>query len=155
MKKLYHVKLTDEERKQLRDITSKGKTGARKINRARVLLLADTGKRDQEIRDRVGVKASFVERTRQRFAEGGVERALNDRARPGRPRLLDAKQEAFLVALTCSDSPAGHETWTMRLLADKMVELKIVEDISYETIRQTLKKTSLSPGSKNAGASRK
>ena len=155
MKKLYHVKLTDEERQQLSDITHKGKAGARKINRARVLLLADAGKRDQAIRDTVGVKASFVERTRQRFAEGGVARALNDNPRPGRPPKLDGKQEALLVALTCSDSPEGHETWTMRLLADKLVELQIVDDISHETVRQTLKKTSLSPGNRSTGASRK
>jgi transposase len=155
MKKLYHVKLTEEERRHLSDITSKGKAGARRINRARVLLLADAGKRDPEIREIVGVKASFVERTRQRFAEGGVERGLNDRPRSGRPPKLNGKQEAFLVALTCSDSPAGHETWTMRLLADKLVELQVIEDISHETVRQVLKKTSLNPGSKNAGAFQK
>jgi len=80
---------------------------------------------------------------------------MNDHPRSGRPRLLDGKQEAFLVALTCSDSPEGQETWTMQLLADKLVELKVVERISDETVRQTLKKTSLSPGSKNAGASRR
>ena len=155
MKKLYHVKLTDEERSQLTDLTHKGKAGARKINRARVLLLADAGKRDPEIMDAVGVGDSFVERTRQRFAAGGVERALNDKPRPGRPPTLDGKQEAFLVALTCSDSPEGYETWTMRLLADKLVELGVVEDISHETVRQTLKKTSLSPGNRSTGASRK
>jgi transposase len=155
MKKLYHVKLKEEERTYLGEITGKGKAGARKINRARVLLLADAGKRDHEIRDGVGVKASFVERTRQRFAEGGMERALNDLPRPGRKPKLDGKQEALLVALTCSESPEGHETWTMRLLADKLVELGVVEDISHETVRQTLKKTSLSPGNRSTGASRK
>lgn len=155
MKKLYHVKLSEKERQYLRDMTSKGKTSARKINRARVLLLADAGKRDQEIRDAVGVKASFVERTRQRYAEGGLERALNDLSRPGRKPKLDGKQEAFLVALSCSDSPEGHESWTLRLLADRMVEMQVVADISHETIRQVLKKTSSSRGSKRTGASRK
>jgi transposase len=155
MKKLYHVKLTDAERSDLTDITRKGKASARKINRARVLLLADAGKRDREIMEAVGVTDSFVERTRQRFSEGGIERALNDKPRPGRPSKLDGKQEAMLVALTCSDSPEGYETWTMRLLADKLVELQIVDAISHETVRQTLKKTSLSPGRRSAGASRK
>ena len=155
MKKLYHVKLSAEERVYLTDLTSKGKTSARKLNRARVLLLADEGKRDQEIREAVGVKASFVERTRQRFAEGGVERALNDLPRPGRKPKLDGKQEAFLVALNCSDAPEGQETWTLRLLADRMVEMQVVEEISYETIRRVLKKTTSSRGNKPAGASRK
>ena len=155
MKKLYHVKLTDEERQYLRELTSKGKTSARKLNRARVLLLADAGKRDPEIREAMGAKASFVERTRQRFAEGGLERALNDLPRPGRKPKLDGKQEAFLIALSCSDSPEGHETWTLRLLADRMVQMQVVEDVSHETIRQVLKKTTSSPGSKRTGASRK
>jgi transposase len=155
MRKQYHVKLTDEERTYLSDLTNKGKAGARRIKRARILLMADAGKLDREIIAAVGVGESTVGRTRQRFAEGGMDRALNDNPRPGRRRLLDGKQEAFLVALTCSDSPEGRETWTMQLLADKLVELKVVERISDETVRQTLKKTSLSPGRRNAGASRK
>jgi transposase len=155
MRKIYHVKLTEEERRYLSDLTNKGKAGARRIKRARILLMADAGKQDHEIIAAVGAGESTVGRTRQRFAEGGVERALNDHPRSGRPRLLDGKQEAFLVALTCSDSPEGQETWTMQLLADKLVELKVVERISDETVRQTLKKTSLSPGNKSVGASRK
>ena len=155
MRKQYHVKLTDEERKRLTDLTNKGKAGARRIKRARILLMADAGKLGREIVAAVGVGESTVERTRQRFSEGGIDRALNDNPRSGRRRLLDGKQEAFLVALTCSDSPEGQETWTMQLLADKLVELKLVERISDETVRQTLKKTSLSPGSRSVGASRK
>jgi transposase len=153
--KQYRVKLTDEERKYLSDLTNKGKAGARQIKRAHILLMADAGKLDREIIATLGAGESTVGRTRQRFAEGGIERAMNDHPRSGRPRLLDGKQEAFLVALTCSDSPEGQETWTMQLLADKLVELKVVERISDETVRQTLKKTSLSPGRKNAGASRR
>lgn len=155
MKKLYQVKLSAKERAELIDLTSKGKTNARKLNRARVLLLADEGKRDKEIREAVGVKASFVERTRQRFTEGGMERALNDLPRPGRKPKLDGKQEAFLVALNCSDAPDGQETWTLRLLADRMVEMQVVEEISHETIRRVLKKTLSSHGNKPAGASQK
>ena len=153
MRKQYHVKLTDEERKYLTDVTNKGKAGARKIKRARILLMADAEKSDREIVAAVEVGESTVERTRQRFTEGGMKRALNDNPRWGRPRLLDGKQEAFLVALTCSDGPDGRETWTMQLLADKLVELKMVERISDETVRLTLKKTNLSPGRRNAGVS--
>jgi transposase len=155
MRKQYHVKLTDEERIYLSDVTNKGKAGARRIKRARILLMADAEKPDREIIAAVEVAESTVGRTRQRFAEGGIDRALNDNPRPGRRRLLDGKQEAFLVALTCSDSPEGQETWTMQLLADKLVELKVVERISDETVRQTLKKTSLSRGNRSVGASRK
>jgi transposase len=154
MRKQYHVKLTEEERQYLTDLTNKGKAGARQIKRARILLMADAGKPDREIITAVEVGESTVERTRRRFSEDGMERALKDRPRPGRPRLLDGKQEAFLVALTCSDAPEGQETWTMQLLADRLVELRVVECISDETVRQTLKKTSLSPGSKSPGASR-
>lgn len=155
MKKLYHVRLSDEEQDELKAIISQGKNSARTINRARVLLLADEGKKDADIRAQVGVKASFVERTRQRCAAGGIERALNDRPRSGRPPKLDGKQEALLVALTCSDEPEGQATWTLRLLADKMVALEVVESISPETVRQVLKKTTLSRGNKRTGASRK
>jgi transposase len=153
MRKQYHVKLTDEERKYLTDVTNKGKAGARKIKRARILLMADAEKSDREIVAAVEVGESTVERTRQRFTEGGMDRALNDNPRSGRRRLLDGKQEAFLVALTCSDGPDGRETWTMQLLADKLIELKMVERISDETVRLTLKKTNLSHGRRNAGVS--
>src|SRR5687768_4094607 len=146
MKKHYPVKLTVEERNKLTDLTTKGKAGARQINRARILLMVDAGKREREIVEALGIGESTIERTRKRFAEAGLEAALKDKPRPGRPRLLDGKQEAFLVALTCSDGPEGRESWTMQLLADKLVELKLVESISDETVRQTLKKTSLSPG---------
>jgi len=153
MKKQYPVKLSDDERSELSDITRKGKAGARKINRARVLLMADAGKKDREIIEALDLSPSTVARTRQRFAEEGMERAMNDKARSGRPPRLDGKQAAFLVALTCSESPEDRETWTMQLLADKLVEVGIVESISDESVRRTLKKMNSSPGSKPAGAS--
>lgn len=153
MKKQYPVKLTDDERNELTDITRKGKAGARKINRARILLMADAGKKDREIIEGLDVSASTVARTRQRCAEAGLERAMNDQSRSGRPPVLDGKQAAFLVALTCSESPDDRESWTMQLLADKLVEIGIVDAISDESVRRTLKKMSLSPGSKPAGAS--
>ena len=82
-----------------------------------------------------------MERLRKRFVEGGLERALNEDARPGQKRKLDGRSEASLAAIACSNAPAGHEHWTMRLLAGKLVELGIVESISHETVRLTLKKT--------------
>jgi len=105
MKKQYPVRLTNEERKYLTDLTNKGTTRARKIKRARILLMADAGKPEREIIAAVGIGESTVGRARQRFTEGGMDRALNDNPRSGRRRLLDGKQEAFLVALTCSDGP--------------------------------------------------
>lgn len=152
MKKQYPVRLTDKQRNELTDVTRKGKAGARKINRARILLMADAGKKDRDIIEGLGMSASTVARTRQRFAEEGIERAMTDKPRSGRPPRLDGKQAAFLVALTCSDSPEDRETWTMQLLADRLVEVGIVESISDESVRRTLKKMNSSPGSKPAGA---
>jgi hypothetical protein len=120
MKKLYHVKLTDEERKQLNDITSKGKAGARKMNRARVLLLADDGKRDQEIRDRVGVKASFVERTRQRFAEGGssFRKRWIIRERPWNAAVAAWREGGITAALPSGSPKQGHDLRFQKTLDD-------------------------------------
>ena len=89
---------------------------------------------------------STVERTPKRFVEGGLERALNESPRPGGKRKLTGKQEAYLLALACSDPPEGKKRWSMQLLADRLVELEIVEEISDETVRRTLKKGTLSRG---------
>ena len=90
--------------------------------------------------------STTVERTRKRFVEGGLEKALNEDPRPGQQRKLDGRGEAHLIALACSQAPAGHSHWTLRLLAGKLVELGVVDSISHETVRQTLKKTRSSPG---------
>jgi transposase len=138
--KRYVVDLTDEERAGLRDLVRKGKLSARKLTRAHVLLRADEGAVDTAIAEALHVHVATVERTRRRFVEGGVDWALNERSRPGQVRKLGVKQEAYLIALACSKPPEGRARWTLRLLADKLVKLEIVEDVSHETVRQTLKR---------------
>jgi transposase len=150
--KVYRVKLAPEERAQLHELLSKGKAAARTLTHARILLKADEGEAgpclsDDEIALDLDVNRSTVERVRVRCVEEGFEAAL--RPRPSRqlhPRKLDGVQEAHLVALACSPAPKGRDRWSLRLLADKLVELEIVDDISYETVRQTLKKTNSSRG---------
>jgi transposase len=104
------------------------------------LLLADEGRTDEEVAEALLTSVSTVERTRKRFVEGGIDQALNESPRPGGKRKLTGKQEAYLVALACSDPPEGKKRWSMQLLADRLVELEIVEEISDETVRRTLKK---------------
>lgn len=140
-KKIYLVDLTEEERQTLEAMTRKGETKARKFKRAMVLLKANEGLSDPEIMEALAVSRPMVERLRKRFVEGGLERALHDAPRPGQRRKLDGRGEAILIATACSEAPEGHAHWTMRLLAGKLVELEVVESISHETVRQTLKKT--------------
>lgn len=140
--KIYRVNLTAEERQALLDMTSQGRINARKMKRAQVLLRADEGLKDEAVMAAVGVSRPMVERTRKRLVEGGLTKALNEDPRPGAKRKLDGRAEAHLVALPCSEPPDDHEHWALRLLADKLVELGVVESVSYETVRQTLKKMS-------------
>lgn len=154
MAKKYIVDLTDEERTDLKKLLQSGKTRARRMYRARILLLADEGRTDEEIVGALHVGRSTVERTRMRFVEGGVERALTERPRPGKARLLNGKQEAYLVALACSDPPEGRTRWTMQLLADKLIQLQVVDSITDETVRKLLKKTTSSLGRRRSGAYR-
>jgi transposase len=142
MRKKYIVNLTAEERDQLLDLIKKGTSSARKLARAHILLRADEGATDDEIAVALHVNRSTVERTRKKLVEGNLEWALSERPRPGAKRKLDLKQEAFLIATTCSEAPTGQARWTMQLLADELVSLGIVETISDETVRRTLKKTS-------------
>jgi transposase len=138
--KKYRVKLEADEREQLLEMTRKGEIGARKMKRAQILLKADEGWKDADIIKALNTNRSTVERTRKRLVEGGLDKALNEDPRPGQRVKLDRKAEAHLVALTCSAAPGGREHWPLRLLADKLVELGVVESVSHETIRQTLKK---------------
>jgi transposase len=150
--KVYRVRLTPEERAQLQELLSKGKAAARTLTHARILLKADEGVAgprltDDEIAEALDVNRSTVERVRIRCVEEGFGAAL--RPRPSRqvhPRKLDGIQEAHLVALACSPAPKGRVRWSLRLLADKLVELEIVDDISHEAVRRTLKKTNSSRG---------
>jgi len=141
-RKVYVVDLTKDEREQAVELTRKGKASTRKITRARILLKADEGWTDKQIVAALGSSVRTVERTRKRFVEGGLAKALNDDPRPGTRRKLDGRGEAYLIALTCSDPPDDQEHWTLRALAGRLVELGVVDSISHEAVRQTLKKMS-------------
>ena len=136
--KKYIVELTAEEREQLLALTRKGRTPARRLKRALVLLAAAEGASDVTIASQVRVHCATVERVRQRFVTEGLEAALAERPRPGKARKLDGRQEAHLIALACSEPPPGHTRWTMQLLAGRLVELAVVEAISDETVRRAL-----------------
>lgn len=138
--KKYIVRLETDEREQLLTMTRKGKIGARKMKRAQILLKADEGWKDADIIQALNASRSTVERTRKRFVEGSLDKALNEDPRPGQRVKLEGSAEAYLIALACSDAPGGRDHWPLRLLADKLVELGVVESISYETVRQTMKK---------------
>ena len=146
MAKRYRVTLTAEDRETLSGMISRGKADARKLAHARVLLQADAsegapGWPDTRIAEAVRVSVRKIERVRQRFVEEVLEAALPPRPSPRvYARKLDGAQEAKLVALACSGPPEGRKRWTLRLLAERMVELEVVPDLSHETVRQTLKK---------------
>lgn len=144
--KKYVVKLTPQERKKLLGVVGKGKNKAPVIRRAHILLKSDEGKTDQAIAEMLYISDDTIGRTRQRFCEEGLEAALEDRPHPGSDRKLDDGQEAYLVAVACSDPPDGRKRWTLELLTNRLVEDGIVEDISTETVRLVLKKTNLSLG---------
>jgi len=142
MNKKYIVDLQEEERRVLRRIIRSGKHSARKIRWAHALLKADAGWKDEKIAEALDISLPTVQRIRQRFVEEGLEIALGARSHKPRPYLqrLDGEQEAKLIALACSKTPEGRRSWTLRLLAEKMVELQIVERVSYQTVRRVLKK---------------
>lgn len=145
MNKKYIVRLSDEERRHLAELTRKGKATAYKIRHANILLKADADGpawTDERIAESFAVSVNTVLGVRQRLVEQGLEAALNRKkqAHPSRSPLLDGAGEARLIALRCSAPPAGHARWTLRLLADQAVALEIVEAISHETVRQVLKK---------------
>lgn len=148
MAKRYRVTLTQGERDELQQMISQGKSDARKLAHARVLLQADEAEEapartDGQIAGALNLSTRTVERVRERFVEQGLESALLPaRSKRIYQRKLDGKQEAKLIALACSKPPAGKKRWTLRLLADQAVELEITDALSHETVRQTLKKTS-------------
>ncbi len=153
MKKVFIVRLTDEDRLELEALIRKGKASALRLTRARILLKADQGEKgetwtDAEIAEALDVVPKTVFNIRRRWVEEGLEAALSRKKqeRPSRTRKLDGKAEAKLVATCCGPAPQGRVRWTLQLLADKLVELEIVESISPETVRSTLKKTRLSLG---------
>src|SRR5262245_36165284 len=145
--KRFIVTLTLDEREQLEALARSGKRSARTITRARVLLLADQGEGgpgwgDRQVAEALGCGQRTVERVRERFVSEGLDAALTHKqpANPPRERVLDGAAEARLITLACSATPDGRKAWTLRMLADKLVELEVVETISHETVRRTLKK---------------
>lgn len=147
--KRYIVRLCEKERKWLRSLISSGKGSARMFTRARILLKADVGKgapgwRDTRISEALDVTVQTVERVRKQLVEEGLETVLRRRTytQTVSRKKVDGDVEAHLIALACSKAPEGQSRWSLRLLADKLVELGYVESISYEAVRRTLKKTS-------------
>lgn len=145
MAKIYHVDLTAEERESLLQLIRCGQPAARRINRTHILLLADEGYTDEEIRDAVHTSIPTIERTRKRLVLGNLEYALNEQPRCGAPRKLNDRQDATLVALVGSPPPAGRARWTLQLLADQLVQRQEVDAISAETVRLRLQKQDLQP----------
>jgi transposase len=146
MNKKYIVRLRGEERKHLEEVIAKGRAAAYRIKHAYILLKANeevAAWADEHIAAAFNVHPNTVRNVRQRFVEQGLEGALGRKARerPPRAKILDGEKEARLLALSCSQPPKGRSRWTLHLLADKMVELRIVDGISHETVRQVLKKT--------------
>ena len=145
MQKKYVVRLTDQERSQLVEVMKKLKGSSQKVRRAQILLKADADGpnwTDRQIADAFLCRTKTVENVRQRLVEQGFEETLNG-AKPTKPpdKLLDGEQEAQIIAMRLGPPPKGYANWTLRLLARKVVELEIVESVSHETIRRTLKKT--------------
>ncbi len=149
--KKYIVELTSEERKQLQQLVKKGKVPGYKIRHAQMLLKADQGNKgpswpDVQVAEVFAAHVTTVERLRKRFVEQGLEAALERNKRNNYARKLDGDAEAHLIAIACSVPPAGRSEWSLRLLADRLVELSVVDSISYMTVSRTLKKTNLSRG---------
>jgi len=138
--KRYIVTLSEEERDGLLALTTKGRARAREMKRALALLAADEGEADEVIAAKLRLHPDTIANYRRRCVEAGVDAAIHDRTHPGKAPLLSGREQAHLIALTCSNPPEGRSHWTMQLLADKLVELNVVESISDETVRRTLKK---------------
>jgi transposase len=151
MQKKFVVELTSEERKQLTMLINKGKTAGYRIRHAQMLLKIDQGEHgpawsDTRVAEAFGAHITTLERLRKRFVEEGLEAALERHNRKNYTRKLDGDAEAHLIAIACSEPPEGRSEWTLRLLADKLVELNVVDSVSHMTVSRTLKKTNLSRG---------
>ncbi len=140
----YTVRLSVEDRDQLRGLIHSGQHSARVINRARILLKTDEGWSASQVAVVLDTSPRTVFRTKRRYSEEGLDGVLHDHPQANRYRKLDDRGEAHLIALACSDAPEGHDHWTLRLLAGKVVELGVVASLSHETVRQRLKKSNCS-----------
>ncbi len=141
MYKKYQVNLTDEQRLELLDLVKKGKASAREIRRAHTLLMASEGSIDEAIAKTLHISVHTVSRTRKQFCEENLESTLSERPRSGKPSKVTDSVEAYLIATTCSKTPIGSGRWTLKMLADRLVNLEIIDSISVSTIGRTLKKT--------------
>jgi transposase len=145
-KKLHIVSLKEQEQEELKQYIRKGKSSARSLTRARILLLADEGRDDEKISEALNVSRSTASRIRTRYCESGLDFALHEKARSGAPPKIDGRIEAQLTLLACSEPPDGRSRWTVRLLADRLVEMEVVEAISHMSVQRLLKKMKLSLG---------
>lgn len=158
----YRVTLTQEERNELEKLTRRGKTYARRFTHARALLLCDAGENGpawkvEEAAKALGISSRTIEKLKKRFVEDGLDAALERKRREKPPReiIFDGAFEARLIALACSEAPEGHTRWTVRLLADKAVELNFAESVSHMTVQRVLKKTNFSLIAASTGKSRR
>ncbi|KST61954.1 transposase [Mastigocoleus testarum BC008] len=136
----YKVYLTGEQRQQLLDIVRKGSSSARAIRRAHTLLMASEGKTDKTISSTLHISIPTIERTRKQFCTESLETTLKERPRSGKPPKLTSTAEAYLIATTCSNPPSGYGRWTLKMLADRLVSLEVVDAVSESTVFRTLKK---------------
>jgi len=153
-KQKYPVRLSRKQRSELLSIVNTGTRSARVINHARILLMVHEGMVNRIIAQSLSITSMTVYAVRRRFQTEGLG-ALYDHPRPGKPRKLDGKAEARLTAIACSEPPQGHARWSVRLLADRLVELDVVDTISHKTVWETLKKTTSSRGRNTSGVLRK
>jgi transposase len=151
MAKRYRVTLSEDERERLERLSRQRTASVRMVRRAQALLLVADGKTDEVIAERLRMGAATLERLRRRFVEEGLEASLRERPRPGARPKLGPKEQAFVVALACTKPPDGRHRWTMQMLADRLVELELLPDITDEAIRLLLKRTSSSRGSTSSG----
>jgi transposase len=155
-KKQSAVTLTPQERQELETFVARGKKSAREITRARILLLAQDGRRARDIAQTLGVSRGTIYNVCKRYktkkARTPLVAVLQEEPRSGRPLKLDTRVEAKITRLACSEPPAGRARWTLHLIADKLVKLGVTDAISHESVRQLLKKTASSPGCRNSGA---
>ena len=151
MPKRHVVELTEDQRDALAR-REDGPLTRRQRNRVQILLRSDAGETDEEIADALGVSVGTAANARRRFTRGGLDAAIDEKPRPGAKPVLDGKGEAIVIATACGPVPEGRATWTARMIADRLVELQVVESVSEETILRVLKKATSSPGRRSRGA---
>lgn len=141
MKKKDLIKLKKKDKKILEQLVIKGSQKARTITRSRILLMANDGKTDTQIIEALNVARNTIRTVRYRYVHDGLETAINEQQRPGAPNKFTGRDKAKITAIACSQPPDGRNRWTLRLIADTMVELDMVDDISHQTVKRVLKKT--------------